>query len=96
MIRRMPCKVDVDTAVKADILDCGAGARRQIGEFLLQLQYDPLPENRGEMDGAFYFLLPCGFYVSWEVLGDVMKFAFSGDRSGISVRILGVGRQPSH
>jgi hypothetical protein len=92
----MSCKVDVDTAVKADILDCGRGVRRQIGEFLLQLQDDPLPEGRVNMDGAFFYLLPCGFFVSWEVLGDVMKFALSGDRNRISDRILGVGRESPH
>jgi hypothetical protein len=44
-----------------------------------------------EMDGAFYCLLPYGYYVSWEVFGDVMKFALGGETKGISIRILGIG-----
>jgi hypothetical protein len=90
----MPCKVDVDAAVKSDILECGREARLQIGNFLLGLQDNPLPENRREMkSGAFYALLPCGYYVAWEVFGDLMKLALSGSTKGISVRILGVGRE---
>jgi hypothetical protein len=87
----MSCKVDVDTAVKTDILDCNAAVRRQIGNFLIDLQDNPLPTNRMEMDGAFYCLLPYGYYVSWEVFGDVMKFALGGETKGISIRILGIG-----
>jgi len=91
----MSCKVDVDTAVKTDILDCGPVARRQIGKFLLELQDNPLPKNRREMDrSAFYYRLRCGYYVVWEVLGDLMKLALTGDTKQIAVRILGVGREP--
>jgi len=90
----MPCQVDVDTAVKSDILDCDAEARRQIGDFLLLLQKNPLPEKRHPMSGAsFYAPLPCGYFVSWEILGDVLAFALTGSTKGCMVRILGVGRK---
>lgn len=88
----MPCQVDVDTAVKSDILDCDAEARQQIGDFLLFLQEDPRPEQRRLMSGAsFYVRLPCWYFVSWEILGDVMEFALTGRIKGCVVRILGVG-----
>ncbi len=95
IIPHMSCELDVATEVKQDILDCNQAARRQIGGFLLTLQKNPLPRNRQGMgDGAFYLQLPCGFYVSWEVLGDMLRLALTGDGNGIVVRILGVGREP--
>jgi hypothetical protein len=91
MIPRMPCKVEVDTAVKADILDCDAATRRGIGDFLLALQDNPLPEGRKEMgSAAFHIQLPCGVHVSWEVLGNILRLALTGQTKGILVRILGV------
>lgn len=91
----MSCKVDVDTGVKSDILELSDDARRQIGRFLLGLQDNPLPKSRREMGGAaFYHQLPCGYFVAWEVSGDLIKLALSGDTKGISIRILGVGRTP--
>jgi hypothetical protein len=91
MIPRMPCKVEVDMAVKADILDCDAATRREIGDFLLALQDNPLPEGRKEMgSAAFHIQLPCGVHVSWEVLGNILRLALTGQTKGILVRILGV------
>jgi hypothetical protein len=93
----MSCQLDVATEVKQDILDCNAGARRQIGDFLLGLQENPLPKNRRHLgraknDSAFYVQLPCGFYVSWEIIGNMMHLALTGETEGILVRILGVAR----
>jgi hypothetical protein len=91
MIPRMPCKVEVDIAVKADILDCDAAARREIGDFLLTLQNNPLPEGRKEMgSAAFHIQLPCGIHVSWEILGNILRLALTGQTKGVLVRILGV------
>jgi len=91
----MSCRLEVDTALKQDILDCNPAARRQIGEFLLALQENPLPKDRQLMgDSAFYVQLPCGFYVSWEMIGNQMHLALTGETKGLLVRILGVGRVP--
>jgi hypothetical protein len=89
----MSCKLKVATELKQDILECNAGARRRIGDFLLALQKNPLPKNRQEMgDGAFYVQLPCGFYVSWEIIGNMLQLALTGEAKGLVVRILGVAR----
>jgi len=91
----MSCKLHVATAVKQDILDCNPEAVQQIGDFLLSLQENPLPRDRREMDsGAFYCRLRCGYYVSWELFGDLVKLALTGDAKNITVRILGVARIP--
>ncbi|HUD53940.1 MAG TPA: hypothetical protein VMR02_01845 [Terracidiphilus sp.] len=91
----MPCKLDIATEVKQDILDCDAAARRQIGDFLLQLQNNPLPENRQPISGSsFYVQLPCGFYLSWEIIGDLIHFALTGKSKELLVRVLGVARVP--
>jgi len=89
----MSCKVDVSVEVKSDILDCDADARREIGNFLLKLQDNPLPKGRRELGIAYFsFRLPCGYHVFWEVFGDLIKLALRGETRGISIRILGVGR----
>lgn len=93
----MPCKLDVDTELKKDILECDAGARHEIGEFLLRLQQNPLPAGRRRLgraknDAAFYMQLPCKFYISWEIIGDQMHLALTGDTDGLLVRVLGVAR----
>jgi hypothetical protein len=91
----MPCRLHVTTAIKRDILDCNPEALQQIGDFLIALQEDPLPKNRQEMgDSEFYFLLPSGFYVSWEIVGNLMRLALTGETEGLLVRILGVARVP--
>lgn len=97
MIRRMSCKLDVDTEVKRDILDCDADARREIGDFLLALERNPLPIGRRKLeraknDATFYVELPCGVYVSWEIIGNQMHLALIGKSDGLLVRILGVAR----
>ena len=99
MIRRMPCKLEVAIEVRQDILDCEAAGRRGIGEFLIALQEDPLPEVRNQLGyakygSAFYAQLPCGFYVSWEIIGDLLHMATTGQTKEILVRILGVARVP--
>jgi len=91
----MSCKLDVATELKQDILACDKVARQQIGDFLLALQDNPLPKNRRRQeDGSFYVQLPCGFFVSWEIIGDLMQFVLTGDCEGILVRFLGVARVP--
>jgi hypothetical protein len=90
----MPCKISVATEVKSDILDCDETAREQIRAFLLGLQQDPLPRGRRSLGkSAFFEQLPCGYFVAWEVLGDVLKMALTGDMTGITVHVLGVGRR---
>jgi len=90
----MPCQIQVDVEVQADILGLSAEARRKIGEFLLQLQDDPLPAERIELapksPGAFFQALSCGYWISWEILGDPIKFALKGKTEGLIVRVLGV------
>lgn len=93
----MACMLDVDIGLKQDILDCNAEVRRQLGDFLLALQQNPLPGNRcplgsATQDSAFYVPLPCGFFVSWEIIGNLMHLALTGETDGLLVRILGVGR----
>src|ERR1035438_4378516 len=73
-IRRMPCRVQVDRQLQEGILDLDATARRQIGDFLLALQEDPLPRERQALarkisTPAYFIQLPCGFHVSWEIVG---------------------------
>src|SRR5271166_5858700 len=93
MIRPMPCTLDVDTEVKKDILDCDADVRREIGDFLLELEQSPLPRGRHKLERAksdttFYIQLPCGFYISWEIIGNQMHLALTGKTDGLRVRIL--------
>ena len=89
----MPCRVSVDTAVKADILDCDETAIEQIRAFLYELQEDPLPPRRQPRgNAAFYVLLPCGYFVTWQVEGDLLKMALTQNVSGITIRIVGVGK----
>jgi hypothetical protein len=93
----MSCQLDVATELKQDILACNAAARRQIGDFLMALQENPLPADRHKLgrakdDFAFYVQLPCGFYVSWEIIGDLMHLVLTGETRGLLVRILGVAR----
>jgi mRNA-degrading endonuclease RelE of RelBE toxin-antitoxin system len=91
----MPCKVSIATEVKQDILDFNASARREIGDFLLKLQENPYPRGRRKLGAnAFYFQLPCGFYVSWEVEADeetLLRMIF-GQPEGAILRVLGVAR----
>lgn len=91
----MPCRLDVATEVKEDILDCSRKVRLEIGDFLLALEENPLPEGRRSVGGpVFYVQLACGFYVSWEIIGDVLHYALTGDASDLVVRVLGVERVP--
>jgi hypothetical protein len=97
MIRRMPCRVQVDHELQEGILDLDATARRQIGDFLLALQEDPLPRERQPLarkttTPAYFIQLPCGFHVSWEIVGNLLPLALTGKAKGLLVRILGVDR----
>jgi hypothetical protein len=99
MIRRMPLRVQVDNQLQEEILDLDANARRQIGDFLLALQEDPLPSERQALARkisaqAYFVQLPCGFYVSWEIVGNLLHLALTGNAKGLLVRILGVDRDP--
>ena len=91
---RTPCEIDVAEEIQQGILDCDDKACDDIGAYLDKLQYDPLPEDRQETKtGFFYTLLPCGYFVSWEVRGDLIKLVSTGDCRGIELKILGVGRE---
>lgn len=96
-MRRMTCRVQVDRGQQEVILDLDSIARRQIGEFLLRLQQDPLPEARQDLarktsHPAFFVQLPCGFHVTWEIVGNLLALALTGKTDGLLVRILGVDR----
>ena len=87
----MSCEIDVATELKQDILNLDRPTRRQIRAFLFAVQENPLLEGRKEMGrAAFYIQLPCGIYVSWEIFGDILRMALTGETKGILVRILGV------
>jgi|HubBroStandDraft_1064217.scaffolds.fasta_scaffold181074_2 hypothetical protein len=97
MIRRMSSRVQVDQELQEEILDLDANARREIGDFLLSLQEDPLPSERQALSrrlsaAAYYVQLPSGFYVSWEMVGNLLPLALTGKVDGLLVRILGVDR----
>jgi hypothetical protein len=93
----MSSRVQVDHGLQEEILDLDANARREIGDFLLSLQKDPLPRERQALSrkigtAVYYVQLPCGFYVSWEVVGNMLPLALTGKVEGLLVRILGVDR----
>ena len=98
----MACELAIDFAVKSDFLDCDSDSRREIGDFLLDLQGFPWPPGRHQRMSphalyAYYFQLPCGHFIAWEILGseeNLMKLTLLRDTCGITVRILGVGREP--
>jgi hypothetical protein len=94
----MPCKVQVDHELEEEILDLDGYTRQQIGDFLVALQNDPLLQERhalaDQLDPPAYFVqLQCGFYVSWEIIGDLLSMALTGKTKAVLVRILGVNRQ---
>jgi hypothetical protein len=79
------------------ILDLDATARFQIGAFLVALQHDPLPAERQALARktnvpAFFVQLPCGFHVTWEIVGNLLPLALTGKATGLLVRILGIDR----
>lgn len=83
----------MDTAEKADILDSDETAIEQIRAFLYELQEDPLPPRRQPKgNAAFYVQLPCGYFVTRQVEGDLLKMALTQNVSGITIRIVGVGK----
>jgi hypothetical protein len=93
----MPSRVKVDHELQEEILDLDAYSRRQIGDFLVALQDDPLPQDRQALARkigvpAYFVQLPCGFYVSWEIVGDLLPLALTGKTKALLVRILGVNR----
>jgi hypothetical protein len=89
---RNQCLIDADSAVKRNILECSAEVRQEIGGFLERLQGDLLPKERKPMGkGAFYIQLPCGIFVGWEIIGDLLHAVLHGPDDAILVRIVGVG-----
>jgi len=87
-----PCRIDADAAVKQEILNCRDEVRQQIGQFLETLQWDPLPAGRRTKGKkSFYIQLPCGIFVAWEVIGDLLHIVLHGPGESVLVRILGVG-----
>jgi hypothetical protein len=36
--------------------------------------------------------LPCGFHVTWEIVGNLLPLALTGKATGLLVRILGIDR----
>jgi hypothetical protein len=91
--RHAPCEIDVAEQIQQDILDCGEEACDEIGSYLEALQEDPFPkERRYSKSGFFYCQLTCGYFVAWEIRGDLMKLVETGDCTGTLVKILGVGR----
>ena len=95
----MSCALDVDRRLRADILDCAPEVREQIGADLLALQDNPLPPDREDLDHAngYYHRLPCGYYVSWELIGetaDILHLIAIGICRNLTVRILGAGPGP--
>jgi hypothetical protein len=93
----VPCSIKVDRRAKRDALDIVAGnplAWAEIDLFLRALPSDPLPRNRREFaPAAFFVQLPCGVYVAWEIIGDMVRLVTLGPSHVILVRVLGVGRQ---
>jgi hypothetical protein len=92
----MSCVLDVDRRLKADILHCASEVRNQIGADLLALQDNPLPPDRADLDrlNGYYHRLPCGYYVSWELIGetiDIVHLIIAGVCRNLTIRILGAG-----
>jgi hypothetical protein len=86
------CRIDADISVKREILDRSGEDRREIGEFLERLQVNPLPAGIQQTEkGAYSFRLPCGIFVVWEIVGDLLHLALHGPDESILVRILGAG-----
>jgi hypothetical protein len=90
--RGIACQIDADAAVEEEILNCRQDVRQQIGEFLEELQWNPLPAGRkAKTENSFYIQLPCGIFVGWEVIGDLLHIALHGPDENALVRILGIG-----
>jgi hypothetical protein len=92
----MSCVLDVDRRLKADILACTREVIDQIGADLLSLQDDPLPPDRKDLDrpNGYYHQLPCGYYISWELIGksaDIVHLIAIGTCQNLTIRILGAG-----
>jgi hypothetical protein len=92
----MSCLLDVDRRLKADILHRASEVRNQIGADLLALQDNPLPRDRMDLDrpNGYYHRLPCGYFVSWELIGstaDILHLITTGVCRNLTIRILGAG-----
>ncbi|HSY37559.1 MAG TPA: hypothetical protein VK814_17530 [Acidobacteriaceae bacterium] len=95
----MSCVVDVARPLKAEILHYSPKVRNEIGSDLLALQEDPLPADRADLTRpyGYFHQLPCGYYVSWELIGDqqdLLLLILTGTCRNITVRILGAGEDP--
>ena len=92
----MPCIWEVDRRLKADILSFPGAVRDEIGADLLALQDYPLPADRQDLDhpNGYYHQLPCGYFVSWELIGeteDILHLITFGACRNLKIRILGAG-----
>jgi hypothetical protein len=92
----MSCLLDVNRRLKADIVHCTSEVRLQIGADLLALQNNPLPPDREDLDrpNGYYHRLPCGYYVSWELIGetgDIVHLITTGGCRNLTIRVLGAG-----
>lgn len=92
----MVCFLDVDRHLKADILHRSSEVRDEIYSDLLALQENPLPADRADLERpyGYFHRLPCGHYVSWELIGeeaDIFHLILTGTCRNITIRILGAG-----
>jgi len=93
----MSCVLDVDRHLKRDILDQLSEVRDEIYRDLLALQDNPLPADRADLKRpyGYFHRLPCGYYVSWELIGkeeDILHLILTGACRNITIRILGAGK----
>lgn len=94
----MACTLDVDRRLKGDILHASSAVRDEIGKDLLALQENPVPADRKDLGrpNGYFHRLPCGVYVSWELIGDerdIVSLILTGICRGITVRVLGAGTE---
>ena len=87
----MPCSLTVDRDAKRDALDIVADnpeAWQQINDLLLALPGDPRPVGCTRLDDTSFFVrLPCGVFIAWEIMGDMLKLATEGCSPDILVRV---------
>ena len=91
----MLCALDVDLHLERDILGLPHDELYEIGGDLLALQENPLPADREDLaPGAYFHQLPCGYFVSWELIGeqeDILDLLGGDPCRNLIIRILGVG-----
>jgi hypothetical protein len=75
----------------ASVFSCQAAQEDKVLNF--PIQPDLATSGIGQ-HSAFYKQLACGFFVSWEITGNLMRAAMAGKIEGLLVRVLGIGRVP--